>query len=88
MNLPYSSTTMAGGPGGLNWHRAEDAAVAVVGGSLPPGGVALFDPTKETEGHPYAGEFGLGRMFANYGAVRPYRHLLTSRSIYRREVFQ
>lgn len=89
LNLPYSSTTLVGGFDNTRSSRflADDAAVSVVGGSLPPGGVGLFDPFGSDDGHPYAGLYGLGRMFSQ-GAVRPYRHMVTTRSIHRREVFE
>lgn len=61
--------------------RADDGAVTQIGPS--PG--ALAAPSDEAG--PYAGAYGLGRMYVAGEEVRPVRKLLSAQAIFRREVF-
>lgn len=91
INYPFQAATMSSfrpnplgpfEPNLGNVNIADDAAV-----SAPPTGGTLVDSTGG--GGVYAGPYGLGRQFAFAGqTVRPFRRLLSSQAVYRREVFQ
>ena len=62
---------------------ADDSGVQQT--NAAPGG-SIDDPAAVG---PYAGAFGLGRQFALAGqTVRPFRRLISTQAIYRREVFE
>ncbi|MDX2175873.1 MAG: TadE family protein [Candidatus Sumerlaeia bacterium] len=65
---------------------ADDASVTAL--NSPATGTPV-DPVSPGLPGPYAGVYGLGRQHNPLaGTVRPYRKLITSQAIYRREVFQ
>ena len=65
--------------------RADDSGV-VETNALPSGHTRPV-ATAGAVG-PYAGEYGLGRMFVAGETVRPFRKLLSAQMIFRREVFE
>lgn len=89
INLPYQAAMMtAHQPGATitapnikDVIRADDSAVTQL--NAAPG--AIF-PDRGAAG-PYAGPLGLGRLYAQNQAVRPFRKLLSVQAIFRREVF-
>jgi hypothetical protein len=90
INVPYQAAMLSGyreAPGGPTEPNvsyriiADDAAVAQMG--PPPGGF-----TAGSDVGPYAGEYGLGRLYVASKTVRPFRKLLSAQAIFRREVFE
>jgi hypothetical protein len=51
--------------------------------NLAPGG-----KVPGSEVGPYAGEYGLGRLYSASKTIRPFRKLLAAQAIFRREVFE
>jgi hypothetical protein len=91
INVPYQAAMLSGhqqAPGGPYAPNvsydiiADDAAVAQMG-PPPPG-----TPTAGSEVGPYAGDYGLGRLYVASKTVRPFRKLLSAQAIFRREVFE
>ena len=62
--------------------RADDGAVTQLGAA--PGALA----GGSVEAGPYAGAYGLGRLYVAGEEVRPVRKLLSAQAIFRREVFE
>lgn len=93
VNIPWQGAMMSGfGSSPLghfepNLDRvivADDDAVAIDGASRPAPGALL--PLDQVAGA-YAGPYGLGRQLAFGQQVRPFRKLLASQAVYRREIF-
>ena len=95
VNYPYQAAMLSGfrrsaptaadplPPNVANAIVADDGAVQQT--NTAPGGV-IDDPAAVGA---YAGAFGLGRQFALAGkTVRPFRRVISSQAIYRREVFE
>lgn len=95
INYPFQAATMSSfrpnpaGPfeaNGQNVNLADE--VAVVAPAPLDGATLLGDPAPDDAGT-YAGPYGLGRQFAFAGkVVRPFRRLISSQAVFRREVFQ
>jgi hypothetical protein len=95
MNYPYQAAMLSGfqpsfataadplPPNMGNPILADDGSVLEL--NAPPGGPIDDDGAVG----PYAGPFGLGRQLALAGrTVRPFRRLISTQAIYRREVFE
>jgi hypothetical protein len=89
INYPFQAAMLvghrsAGAPTtpNMDLHIQADPA-GVVQTNAAPG--ALLPDTGEA--NPYAGPYGLGRMYAYAQDVRPFRRLLSAQAIFRREVF-
>lgn len=91
INYPYQASMLSGYrgsptvPPSPNVSRpvhADDTGVVQLNGA--PGGLL---PSGSDAG-PYAGTFGLGRLYALGREVRPVRKLLSAQAIFRREVFE
>ncbi len=89
INYPYQAAMLGGfresplGPGASNVAyriQANDAGVTQL--NAAPGGL-----TGGSQAGPYAGAYGLGRLYSHAEAVRPFRKLLSAQAICRREVF-
>ena len=61
--------------------QANDGGVAQT--NAAPGGLI-----GGSEAGPYAGAYGLGKMYSHAEEVRPFRRLLSAQAIFRREVFE
>lgn len=99
INYPFQAASLVGGvsdpqqPFGqaarpIQPIAADDAALGVV--SLPDD---LQPATAQSTAGPYAGPYSLGRLYAYPGTaagqgVRPYRKILSSQAICRRELFE
>lgn len=91
INYPFQASMLSGylsagsptTPNLSNSIVADDGAVQQ-SNAPPDGGV----PAGGAEAGPYAGTYGLGLMYAQGQAVRPFRKLLTAQAIFRREVFE
>lgn len=90
INFPYQASMLSGyrpvagdptAPNIANRIQASDAGV--VAENAAPGGLRA----DTGEAGPYAGTYGLGKMFALGEEVRPFRKLLSAQVIFRREVF-
>jgi hypothetical protein len=94
INYPYQAATLSGfrssAPNGIDpmppniggFIAADDGGVQEL--NVAPGG--LLD---DGAVGPYSGPYGLGRQFALAGrTLRPYRKLISTQAIYRREVIQ
>ncbi len=81
LNYPFQSVLFSQWVGN-GWIPADDSAVTELnspnGTPVDPGGVT----------GPYEGQFGLGRQLAWGTTVRPYRRLVSTQAVYRREVFE
>jgi hypothetical protein len=67
---------------------ADDSQVSVqLSAGCPPPNGALLDATSQSS-DTYSGPYGLGSQSALTQLVRPFRKLITTQAIYRREVFQ
>ncbi|MFO0903139.1 MAG: TadE family protein [Pirellulales bacterium] len=64
---------------------ADDAGATV--GATPPAPYQLVVAANSGVG-PNAGRLGMGRQYAFGGVVRPFRRVLSTQAIYRREVFE
>lgn len=87
VNYPYQAATLSAyrGFGIDNIVVADDGAVTDTG--LPSDATLLGG--SDDSSSPYSGTYGLGRHYALLGqSVRPFRKLLSSQSVRRREVFQ
>ena len=89
INYGYESATMSayppsGYPPSPNFPplQANDGSVTVNPSNYTPQGGPASGPG------PYTGPFGLGEQYAALQTVRPYRSLITTQAIFRREVFQ
>jgi hypothetical protein len=90
INVPFQAAMLggyreaAGGPTAPNPSLriiADDAAVQEL--NAAPGGKIAG-----TDAGPYAGEYGLGRLYSASKNIRPFRKLLAAQAIFRREVFE
>lgn len=90
INYPYQAAMLTGfqqspaGPNAPNIAyriQANDGGVTQI--NAPPGGL-----TAGSTVGPYAGPYGLGRMYAFAETVRPFRKLMSAQAIFRREVFE
>ena len=93
VNYPWQAAAMSAylpsvnGPGTPNLDGVITADDAQVSAPPPPGaGVSLLSDS--TAVGAYAGPYGLGRQFAYGKTVRPFRRLISTQAIYRREVLQ
>lgn len=93
INYGYESATMSAypqlpyppqnpPPPGYSPYQANDSAVTVNPSNYTPQGGPPSGPG------PYTGAYGLGEQYALLQTVRPYRSLISTQAIYRREVFQ
>ena len=64
---------------------ADDAGATV--GATPPAPYQLIAAANSGVG-PNAGSLGMGRQFAFGGVVRPFRRVLSTQALFRREVFE
>ncbi len=89
INFPFQAAMLSGyrqapeGPLAPNVAyriRANDGGVTET--NQAPGGIVGGN-----EAGPYAGAYGLGKMYAHAEEVRPFRKLLSAQAIFRREVF-
>jgi len=81
LNYPFQSVFFSQWIGD-GWVEADDSLVSELnspnGSPVDPGG----------EAGPYEGQFGLGRQLAWGTSLRPYRRLISTQAVYRREVFE
>ena len=91
INLPFQSVMLGGfferadGSGSSGAPIRADGVLAVLNPEDQLGRLAI--DAADTEGV-YGGEYGLGSLNMLGGNVRPFRRLITSQSMFRREVFQ
>jgi hypothetical protein len=99
INYPYQAATMSShrpnpeGPAEPTIGRVNLAADGEVDPAGGPPGTTLVMPNDEADdlnpNKVYSGAYGLGRQYAYVNQpVRPYRRLISTQAIYRREVFQ
>lgn len=90
VHVPFQAAMLSGyreGANGVfdpnigNVNQADDASVTQVGDDIPS---AFVSGTNTT----YAGPYGLGNQYALAKDVRPFRRLVTTQSVFRREVFE
>ena len=84
MNYPFQSSMLSFAASGVGQIEAEDA---VEGAKAPPAELGALI-TEETGYGAYGGTYGLGRQGVFGDTVRPYRKVLSTQAIYRREVFR
>ena len=90
VNVPYQAAMLSGYQSGSdplepnldNVIEADDSSVTAV--NAAPGGLAGGSSRFTT----YAGPYGLGTQYAMSKTVRPFRRMVTSQSIFRRELFE
>lgn len=101
INVPYQATTLTAyrvvnGVGTMTPIQANDGGVTLAAGSAgPPGGTVIGQaPGTPVEGsvdsqNTYSGPYGLGQFYAmgEAGPVRPFRRLISSQAMFRREVY-
>lgn len=89
INYPFQASMLSGfmqssqgplAPNVNNRIQANDGGVSQT--NAAPGGLV-----GGTEAGPYAGAYGLGKMYSHAEEVRPFRRLLSAQAIFRREVF-
>ena len=78
---PYPPSGYPPSPNFPPW-QANDGGVTVNPSNYTPQGGPPLDVG------PYTGPYGLGEQYAALQTVRPYRSLISTQAIYRREVFQ
>lgn len=92
INCPYQSASMSAfnvttNPGAIV--QADDSAVQLESysaGSVPDTGLNFIGDSNSVG--PYAGKYGLGRMYAMDKTVRPFRRMISAQSLFRREVYR
>ncbi|MBL8858361.1 MAG: pilus assembly protein [Planctomycetes bacterium] len=98
INCPYQATTMTafrveGGGPSMTPIEAHDGAVTAVNAAPENGSAVAITPPPSGEagnnstGWFNSGPYGLGSMEAMGKQVRPFRRLISSQSLFRREVF-
>jgi hypothetical protein len=91
INYPYQAaglTSFRAGPAGPfepNLQQPNLADDAAVSAPAPPEGTLAGDLGGVG---PYAGPYGLGRLYALGTEVRPFRRLVSGQALFRREVFE
>lgn len=104
INCPYQSASMSAfqvAPGAHTPIYANDSAVQIhsyPGAPVPDTGLEFVGQTNpgtqtDADGNnpdygPYAGKYGLGRMYAMDGVLRPFRRMISAQSLFRREVYR
>lgn len=97
VNCPFQAVTLSAYQVSTNGQptpilAANDGGVQVTpasgGGSLDPAGTGLSFVGSAGDIGPYAGKYGLGNMYAMDKVVRPFRRLISSQSLFRREVYR
>lgn len=91
INYPYQAATLSAyrvthNPDGSVINdpvEADDSSVVVA--AAPPAGTQLANPTSDPSAN--SGPYGLGQHYALTRTLRPFRRLLSSQSMFRREVF-
>jgi hypothetical protein len=97
MNYPFQAGMLSGyrqNPSGaldpnlsLPNVAADDQVIVQLATNCPPPEGSLVDPVSASS-NAYSGKYGLGSQAALGQKVRPFRRLITTQSIFRREVFQ
>jgi hypothetical protein len=97
MNYPFQAGMLSGyraNPAGplesnlsLPILAADDQVTVQLSPNCPPPSGSLVDPANQSS-NAYSGRYGLGSQDALAQKVRPFRKLITTQAIFRREVFQ
>ena len=87
LNVPYQSATLSAYlPSDELTPQGDPFNVPVVASDPGGGGYPIVGPGVDGTG-PYSGTYGLGEHLALGQRVRPFRRLVTTQSLFRREVF-